>query len=183
MIGEIIANFHGQDKVTDAEIAEYCNANNITPISSDELEDYRYQVEHDARYLACFKDIMIDVLPEIKLENMFMNEEQKKEMNAHNDALSGEVVKIMEKHGVNYGEHNVLLPNLRKEIDTVLTNAGTIADNGAQQAFMSLTRKHAGIEGLAIPLNVIFDYIKDEAKAKHDAMVAEQEGGDEKDSE
>lgn len=104
-IRQLLKDFEGTKPSLEA-LMTYCERHKMEVVSPGDLEDYRFQAEHDARLTEVYPKVLA-VLTKLIPETFFETEEETQARKKNNAQVEVEVAQVLEDSGLWYQEGNI----------------------------------------------------------------------------
>lgn len=172
-IRDILDHFGPDKEVHPKVLNDYCVRMKFTPISTGELEDFRFQDAHDGRVAKALPQIFEELarwqyIPE------FVPKAQKDKMRAENDDIEWKVAKVLEDNGIVYKEVDIVTRNISQMLSTITENAGRRINNMIAVVLSDLAKQRFGQD---LKVADLAAYYRERAAELGIELHATQKGG------
>ncbi len=129
--------------LTQTVLDEFCKLNGFEPTVVGEVQDYIVQVKHDATVALLFKEMLAE-LQNLQYTPEYDTAAHRKQINEQNNEVRVNLVKLMEKHALEYRFVSTVADELGGFIGGVVKLAGQTAFNKALEVMTELARERFG---------------------------------------
>lgn len=143
-VREVVKHFRGQP-FTDEAIKSYCDRMGFEPISKNDLEDYMFQEDTDAKLLTLYPKVMAE-LQKLSYIPAFTSDAETKKRQESNDEVRINIAKLLEESAVDYRVIESTTREIAKLVSTTIEMAGTTIFNKASSVLLHIALQRFGGE-------------------------------------